>query len=223
VESWYRIYSIEAGSGTRINCLNFFAYEVLTTHSGIRATVHTAKPATPTKSRSVSSATPRSAASWSGVSRPCRLDPPLSRIAVRPLPRQQACDGSRRQRASRRPWRRPITAHDRKRSLSRGSCCDSYLAYVRVPRRQFIDAADRMPVGDLPNCGSALTGDVDERLLRDPLPGQYRLWRHGRSRVRDHSGCHRRRARAAQRQLGGGARPLGCRERSQESRRRWTS
>jgi hypothetical protein len=35
VESWDGIYSIEAGSGTRINCLNFLAYEVLTTHTGI--------------------------------------------------------------------------------------------------------------------------------------------------------------------------------------------
>jgi hypothetical protein len=32
VESWEGIYSIEASSSTRINCLNFFAYGVLTTH-----------------------------------------------------------------------------------------------------------------------------------------------------------------------------------------------
>ena len=35
VESWDGIYSIEAGSGIRINCLNFLPYGVLTTHTAV--------------------------------------------------------------------------------------------------------------------------------------------------------------------------------------------
>jgi hypothetical protein len=38
VESWDGTYSIEAGSATRINCLNFLPYGVLTTHRCILST-----------------------------------------------------------------------------------------------------------------------------------------------------------------------------------------
>jgi uncharacterized protein (TIGR02217 family) len=58
---------------------------------------------------------------------------------------------------------------------------------------------------------------TDDRLSRDPVSGQHRLWRHRRARVRDHGGGDRRGAREAQRQLVRGARPLGCRERAQEA------
>jgi hypothetical protein len=62
-----------------------------------------------------------------------------------------------------------------------------------------------------------VTGDVDERLPRGAISGQHRLWRHGRASVRDDGGGDRRRPREAQRQLGRGVRPLGCRERAQEA------
>ena len=51
---------------------------------------------------------------------------------------------------------------------------------------------------------------------RGPVPGQYRLWRYGRARVRDHGGGHGRRSRAGQCRLGPGARALGRGERAQE-------